>query len=108
MLEDSTATGAKLSEARCSLEKTQAALVEAEARLESERAANAGLKAAVMETNEVQWCSDRQKSLRNKINKKSGVLCIGCFLFFRIGDAIPGPALLGEVPEYKCSTFRAG
>lgn len=53
MLEESAAAGKKASEARTMLEVAQAEHQETKMRLESEEAANAGLKAAVMEANEV-------------------------------------------------------
>lgn len=53
VLEESAAAGKKASEAKTVLEAAQSELRETKMRLESEEAANAGLKAAVMEANEV-------------------------------------------------------
>lgn len=53
VLEESAAAGKKASEATSAREAAQAEHRETKARLESEEAANAGLKAAVMEANEV-------------------------------------------------------
>lgn len=53
MVEESALEGKKSAEARSKLEEARAELAETKMRLESETAANAGLKAAVMEANQV-------------------------------------------------------
>lgn len=56
VLEESAAAGKKASEAKALLETAQAEHQETKMKLEGEEAANAGLKAAVMEANEVGIC----------------------------------------------------
>ena len=53
VMEGSAAEGKKSDEAKAMLEAARAELAETKMRLESETAANAGLKAAVMEANQV-------------------------------------------------------